>query len=45
MDLDRVLREEVERLQGRLEAFAPVLVRPRRGWWSRLVSFLSFTVF
>ncbi len=45
MDLDRVLREEVGRVWDRLEAFSPDALRPRRGWLSRLASFLSFTVF
>jgi hypothetical protein len=40
-----VLREEVERMRDRLEVFAPVILHPRRGWLSRLVSFFSFTVF
>jgi hypothetical protein len=45
VDFERVLREEVERMQGRLEVFAPVLLRARRSWYSRLAAFLSFTVF
>jgi hypothetical protein len=45
VDFERVLREEVERMQGRLEVFAPFILRARRSWYSRLAAYLSFTVF
>ena len=44
MDMDRVLREEIERLWDRLDVLAPVLLRPRRSWLSRLASLFFTTV-
>jgi len=45
VDLERTLREEVERLWGHLEVLVPLLLRPRRRWMARLVSFLQGMVF
>jgi len=44
MDVDRALREEVRGLWDRVEVIAPLILRPRRSWLSRLLSFLAFTV-
>ncbi len=44
MDLDQVLREEFEALRDRVEVVAPILARPRRSWFLRVISFLSVTV-
>lgn len=43
VDLERVLREEVGRLGECLDVLVPLL-RPRRGWVNRLVTFLKGTV-
>ncbi len=41
MNMDRILQEEISRISGAAEAAVPAILQGRRGWVSRVISFLS----